>query len=132
MKYFKRRHTFMRADSVHDSIAIKMKKCPKICTFQDFVNVCDKSGAKIKLIVMQCYNFNEFENSHRSRKSRKITLPHLDSISAAQFRKNSCAMWFKQGFEEDYQEVDFLKPKFRLDVTSPTKSQPRGIPGVKR
>ena len=87
MKYFKRRHTFMRADSVHDSIAIKIKKYPKICTFQDFVDVCDKSGAKIKLIVMQCYNFNEFEDSHCSRKSRKITLPHLDSISEAKFRK---------------------------------------------
>ena len=41
-------------------------------------------------------------------------------------------MWFKQAFEGNYQEVDFLKPKFRLDVTPPTKNQPRGIPGVKR
>ena len=41
-------------------------------------------------------------------------------------------MRFKQGFEGDYQEVDSLKPKFRLDITLPTKNQPRGIPGVKR
>ena len=41
-------------------------------------------------------------------------------------------MWFKQGVEGDYQEVDFLKPKFRLDITPPTTNQPRGIPGVKR
>ena len=67
------------------------------------------------------YNFYEFEDSHRSRKSRKTTLPHLDSISVAEFRNISRAMWFKQGLEGDYQEVDFLKPKFRLDVTPPTK-----------
>ena len=53
MKYFERGHTFMPADSVHGSIAIKMQKCPEICTFQDFVDVCDKSVAKIKPIVMQ-------------------------------------------------------------------------------
>ena len=41
-------------------------------------------------------------------------------------------MWFKQGFKGDYQEVDFLKPKFRLDITPPTKNQPRSILGVKR
>ena len=40
-------------------------------------------------------------------------------------------MWFRQGFEADYKEVDFLKPKFKLDITPPTKNLPRGIPGVK-
>ena len=40
-------------------------------------------------------------------------------------------MWFKQDFEGDYQEVNFLQPKFRLETTPPTKNQPRGIPGVK-
>ena len=33
MEYFERRHMFMRADSVHDSIGRKMKKCPDLCTF---------------------------------------------------------------------------------------------------
>ena len=41
-------------------------------------------------------------------------------------------MWFEQGFEGDYQEVDFLKPKFILDITLPTKHQPRGTPSAKR
>ena len=40
-------------------------------------------------------------------------------------------MWFEQGFEEDYQEVDFLKPKFKLGITLPRKNQPRSIPGLK-
>lgn len=132
MKYFERGHTFMRADSVHGSIGRKMKKCPEICTFPDFVDLCDKSGAKIKPITMQYHDFYEFEDGHRNRQSKNITLPLLASISVAEFRKGSRTMFFKQGFEGDYQEVDFLKPKFRLDVTPPTKNQPRGIPGVKR
>ena len=84
----------------------------------------------IKPIVMQYYDFYEFEDGHRSRKSRKITLFHLDSISAAKFQNGSRAMWFKQGVGGDYQKIDYLKPKFRLDVTPPTKNQPRGIHGV--
>ena len=40
-KYFERGHTFMCADNDHGSIGRKMKKCPKICTFQDFIDVCD-------------------------------------------------------------------------------------------
>ena len=70
----------MCADSIHGSIEIKMKKCPEIFTFQDFVDDCDKSRG-----VMQYYNFYDFEDSHHSKKSRKIMLPHFDSLSAAEF-----------------------------------------------
>ena len=84
MKYFERGHTFMRADSVHGSIGRKMK-CLEICTFQDFVDLCDKSGAKIKPITMQYHDFYEFVDGHRNRKSKNITLPHLHSISVAEF-----------------------------------------------
>ena len=81
---------------------------------------------------MQYYDFYEFEDGHRSRKFKKIKLPRLDSISTAEFQKGSRAIWFKQGFDGDYQEVDFLKPKFKLNVAPPTKNQPRGISSVKR
>ena len=40
-------------------------------------------------------------------------------------------MWIKHAFGGDCQEVNFLKTKFRLDITPRTKSQPRGIPFVK-
>ena len=85
MKYFERRHRFIRANSVHSSIDRKMKKCPEICTLQDFVDVCDKSGAKTKPMVMQHYDFYEFENDHRNKKSGK--LHHL--ISTQYPRQNS-------------------------------------------
>ena len=98
-----------------------MKTCPEICTFQDFVNICDKSGVKIKPIVMQYHEFYKFEDGHRNRKSRKITLPNFDSIWVARFQKGLLAVCFKQDFERDYQK-DFLKSKFKLNVTQPTKN----------
>ena len=60
----------------------------------------------------------------------KLRYFYLDSISAAKFQNCSSAMRFKQGVGGDYQKIDFLKPKFRLDVTPPTKNQPRGIHGM--
>ena len=57
-----------------------MKKCPEICTVQDFVDLCDKSGAKIKPTIIQYHDFYEFENDHRNKKSKNVALPHLDSM----------------------------------------------------
>ena len=79
---------------------------------------------------MEYYRFYEFEGSHRCRKTWKIILPYLDSISSAEFRKVCRAMWFKQGFEGIWQEVDFLKPNFKLGITPPTKNQLRSILGM--
>ena len=132
MKYFERGHTFMRADSVHGSIGKKMKKCPEVCTFPDFVDVCEKAGSKIKPIIMHYHDFHEFEDGHRNRKSKNVTLPHLDSLSVVEFRKDSRAMWFKKSFEEEYNQVEFLKPKFSLDIVPPKKDKPRGISSIKR
>ena len=109
-----------------------MKKCPKICTFQDFVDLCDKPGTKIKPIIMQYHDFYEFKDSHCNRKSKNVALPLLDSISVVEFRKGSRAMWIKHAFGENYQEVNFLKTKFRLDITLCKKSQAKGIPFVQR
>ena len=109
-----------------------MNKCPEICTFQDFVDLSEKSTAKIKSIIMQYHDFYEFEDGHRNRKFKNVALPRLDSISVVEFRKDSRAMWIKHAFEGDYQEVNFLKTKFGLDITPRTNGQSRGIPGVKR
>ena len=41
-------------------------------------------------------------------------------------------MWFKKSFEEEYNQVEFLKPKFSLDIVPPKKDKPRGISSIKR
>ena len=80
---------------------------------------------------MQYHDFYEFEDGHRNRKFKNVALPRCDSISVVEFRKSSRAMWIKHAFEGDYQEVNFLKTKFRLVITLRMNSQSRGIPGVK-
>ena len=119
-KYFEKGHTFIRADSVYGSIA-KMQKYPEICRFQGFVDFCEKSRVKIKPIIIQYHDFYEFEDGRRNRKFTNIALPRLDSIAVVEFRKCSRAMWIKHALEEDYLEDNFLKTKFRLDITPRTK-----------
>ena len=110
----------MRADSVYGSIG-KMQKYPEICTFQGFVELCEKSRVKIKPIIIQYHDFYEFEDGHRNRKSKNIALPRLDSISVVEFRKGSRAVWIKHALEGDYQEVNFLNTKFTLNITPRTQ-----------
>ena len=100
----------------------KMKKCPEICAFQDLVDLCEKSRAKVKPIIMQYHDFYEFEKCHCNRKSNDVAPPRLNSISVVKFRKGSCAMWIKHAFEGDYQKVNFLKTKFRLNITPRTNT----------
>ena len=46
------------------------------------VDLCDKSEATIKPIIMQYHEIYQFEDCHRNKKSN---LPRLDSISVAEF-----------------------------------------------
>ena len=81
---------------------------------------------------MQYHDLYECEDGHRNKKSKNVALPRLNSIYVVEFRKGVRAMWIKHAFEGDYQEVNFLKTKFRLDITPCTNSQQRGAPGLKR
>lgn len=132
MKYFERGHSFMRADSVHGNIGKKMNKCPEICTFDDFVEICDKARATICPIVMQYNEFYMFLDGHRARQSKKVQVPKLQGLSVVEFRKGSRSMFYQSEFEGEVKEVDFLKPKFKLDAPVVTRDQPRGIPYAKK
>ena len=76
----------------------------------------------IKPIIMQYHDFYEFVDGYRNRKSKNVALPRLDLISVVESRKGSRAMWIKHSLEVDYQKVNFLKTKFRLDITLRTNS----------
>ena len=53
------------------------------------VDLCDKSEAMIKPIIMQYHEIYQFEDCHRNKKSN---LPRLHSIPVAEFQKGSCAI----------------------------------------
>ena len=122
----------MRADSIHGNIGSAMRKRPNIYTFDDFVDVCDGSTKKIKPVTLGVHDFYEFEDGHRARTSKTVTLPLLNKVKVVKFQSGSRSMWFKNNFNGQFEEVNFLKPKFKIDVGVPVKSRPRGISTAKR
>ncbi|MES9882743.1 MAG: hypothetical protein ABW185_17895 [Sedimenticola sp.] len=133
MKFFERGHTFMRADNIHGTIGNKMKKMPEICTFQDFVDLCDRAGKNIKPVVMHPADFYLLQDGHRTRQSKNVDLPLISSLCQVEFRKGRRTLFYKtKHVDEDFIEVEFLKPKFDIHSFPGAMSEPRGIPATKR
>ena len=78
MKYLEKGHTFMRAGVIHDQIGKLMKKAKIIATFDDFVEIVDKSGRKVKPIVMNDRSFYDIDKKNRSKSTKKVTMPLLE------------------------------------------------------
>ena len=109
LKFLERGHTFMRADSIHGNIGSAMRKRPNIYTFDDFVDVCDGSAKKIRPVTLGVHDFYEFEDGHRARTSKTVTLPLLNKVKVIKFQSGSRSMWFINNFNGQFEEVDFLK-----------------------
>lgn len=133
IKYLERGHTYMRADSVHGSIGKRWKmRTTEVRNFEELVDLCDKSAAVIKPVEMHYTDFYAFKDEHRSRQSKKVTLPKLQNISVAKFTKSSRLLAYQEEFGGEFSEVDFLKPKWPLVVDIPVADNPRGITKSKR
>ena len=65
MKYLQKGHTYMKADSIHGSIGKKMKQAENIFTFDDFVELCQKSSKTITPILMEYIDFYDFNCCER-------------------------------------------------------------------
>ena len=131
IKYLEKGHTFMRADSVHGSIAIKMKK-KTIHTFDDFVQVCQEAGKKIKPVAMHYSDFYKFVAAQKSRQSKKTTLPKLSQICEVEFRKGTKSMHFKHSFDDPSTEVEILKQDFVTNEEPAKLHKPRGLSQEKK
>ena len=131
IKYFEKGHTFMRADSVHGKIGTKMGKTPNVYNFEDFVQLCNSSAKCIKPTCMEVDDFYQFADGHCSRQSKKVKVPQLSQIYVVEFKKGSRSMWYKENFAAEPVEVDFLKPKFKIDEVTKLE-RPRGLKRSKK
>ena len=128
MRYLERGHTFMRADSIHGSIAKKMKKSPNIYDFEGFVDICDSAAQSTKPVAMKHDDFYLFESNQRSRQSKHVKLPHLNDMCAVKFEKGSRNLQFKSDFsQQEWTDLDFLRPKVDVKKEPAKLDQPRGI-----
>jgi len=130
IKYLQKGHTFMKADSVHGSIGRRMKKRENIFTFDDFVELCNSASKRIMSIVMSCEDFYGFSGEQRTR-GKKVQMPLLASICEVKFTKGKRSISFKD-FDDNYTEVDFLRPRFKSDTFPPKQGENRGIPLTKK
>ena len=133
IKYLQKGHTYMKADSIHGSIGKKMKQAENIFTFADFVELCQKSSRTITPILMECMDFHDFSGEQRTRNGKKTKMPLLGKVCEVKFSKGRRTMMYKEDFDCEYTEVDFLKTRF--DATGqlpPKRTEPRGIPKSKK
>ena len=76
---------------------------------------------------MQLSDFYHFSDGHRSRQTIKVTLPQIQQILEIEFKKGSRSMWQKQELDESLStEVDFLRPKFKIESIPASLEHPRG------
>ena len=133
IKYLEKGHTYMRADSVHGTIAKKMRSQSEIVNFPDFVALVDSASKTTKPIVLNTNDFYKFTAENRVRQSKTAhPLPLLSSLCMATFRKGSRLLHYKTSFDSDEKQVDFLKPKFKSSSFPQQQSESRGIPLVKK
>ena len=80
---------------------------------------------------MEMDDFYQFADGHRSRQSKKVKVTQLSQISVVEFKKGSRSLWHKENFESEPIEVDFLKPKFKIDEVTKLE-KPRGLRRTKK
>ena len=123
MKYLQKSHTYMKADSIHGSIGKKMKQAENIFTFDDFVELCQKSSKTITPILMEYIDFYDFSGEQRAPSGKKTKMPLLGKVCEVKFSKGRRTMMYKEDFDDEYTEVDFLKAKFDVTSQLPPKGQ---------
>ena len=122
----------MRADSIHGSIGRRMLRTPEISTFDEFVEICDKSAKLIKPICLQHHEVHTFAELHRTRSTKKVKLPKIGEIKQAKFEKGSKQLAYCVQFGGEEEKVEFLKPTTNLSDPIPTSEAPRGINATKK
>ena len=118
----------MAADSVHGNIGPKMRKNQEVINFSDLENIISSSSKKIRVAQMNVEDFLLFSGQSRARNTKKVKIPKLCEISVVKFIKGAKSMLIKKCFsQENFDEIDFLKPKFSPSNFPDSKTTPRGI-----
>ena len=91
----------MRADAIHGAIGRKMKKMENIHTYNDFMEVCGSAASRNRPNPLQCGDFYQFVDGHRSWRTKKETIPQLNQISEVKFEKGSQDLHHKSRFQDE-------------------------------
>ena len=131
LKYFEKGHTFMSADSFHAQVEKAMREKKNLYTFKDFEDCIEMKG---KAIVMSTDDFFDLKKHQSSGKDTNY--PKMREIVEVKFCRGSTKMYWKTGFNDEYQSGEFLQKKFREQIKRNTavakKGGPRGVLTAKK
>ena len=133
IKYLEAGHTYMGADSVHGNVGKKMKQHAEIITFNDLATLIDGAAKTYKVVRMSVDDFYKFSAENRLRNRKKEPIPLLCDIAEVKFVKGSKCMYIKKDLElDEYETVDFLKPRFKYLIIPDKHTTERGISQKKK
>ena len=114
-------------------ISQKMKKCAEIVTFDDLVDIVDRSGKHVKPVCMSVSDFYEFKPANRARNTKCVSLPLLADLVEIRFVKGSKLLLYRRSFDEEtYEGVDFLVRGYCEKRMPPKHEKARGISNKKK
>ena len=135
LKFFETGHTFMSADSFHHGVELEMKKGKggNVYDFPEFVDVVKKSNSgKVDVIVLDNEKVRAYKGGQSQVKLKKAKVL-LGKMCVFQLRRGSRNLHFKTSHaDDDFQQVDFLKNAFSLDLPPKLRTEGRGIPDAKK
>ncbi|RUS74781.1 hypothetical protein EGW08_017448 [Elysia chlorotica] len=114
-KYLETGHTFMAADSVHQSIKRQLKKCGDVRDFQEYADSLEK--ARCKVINMEATSFKLWKD-HSNRANLNKGGHKLSNVAVVQFRRGSRLLFYKNTHESNtpFLTADFLKKKSNISA----------------
>lgn len=142
IRYLTKGHTHMSADSVHGNIEKAIKASESVFNFDELVRIIQNS--RKNLTVEKLEIFREWKSKKRINRNSK-TKDNLEESIASQppfllqiivevkFVRGTYVLLYKNTFEEDYKEYDFLQKKFIPTAELPPMKQTyRGINAQKK
>lgn len=132
MKYLTKGHTHMTADGVHGNIEQALKSKGDIYDYKDLLEIIKQARRKLRVIEVE--DFHKWPKKKRQPRRRNDDLQDfkLKNIVEVKFQRGSRKMMFKNRFNDEYKEIDFLLAKFNEEQIPEEEPAPRGIDKTKK
>ena len=124
LKYFKKGHTFIAADSFQHQVEEGIRKRCYLYDFNDYIQVVNLCGNAIEMSHEDFYDFRNYKSN-----GKHLNYLLIADISVVRFQKNDTRIYWKNSFEEsEFKSGQFLQKKFRDICRKKRLPRKKGIP----
>lgn len=122
LNFFEPGHTFMSADSFHHQVELSLKHQNKTYDFNDFceaVQGANKGRVNVKrMSEFDFYCWTDWTSQHKIKKINPK--PYLSNMARIRFKRGNRNMFYSNGYDELYLELNFLQQKMVMCSTLPS------------